>query len=1038
MKKILLFVSLLITATTVSFSQPRQSRAGNSVTAVDKNVIIDSSLGLPRFPDTIRATISLDSCGKVVYIYGSGIWYRECMPVKHWARLSSTTVSIPDISGLQDSLNSKWIRNGTNSIHTKNITDNVGIGTTVPFYRFHLKSTSGPFALFERSVASVSAGNFIDLWNPDSTTNGSGSVIRGLGNTTGTGRTESAVAGIGFRMTQHNHATRRGEVVFLTTDGTYNTGNAIKAKFDHKGYLGLGEVTGGQGVPVVYERLYNTGKSRLDSIAYYNGDHSATFNTTDTALPSVKWVKDKIAAEIAAASFIGGTDTTIVTPISFGAVRDGVTDDRAAIQAAINYAGATNKRLMLIGTYAIDSTLTMSYNNMNVSSGGLKMLTANRTMLRITGNGNIVQYMKFDGNQASIVSPTQASIGICIEGDNNTINSVEITKVASTGIKVMDAWNTTINSPYIHDMGIASVSNGIYLNANLVEGTKNTGIINPIISHINYNGLDTTYDANGIQIQGVSTIDSIGEHKSVSNTTITGGYIGYTSARGIKSQEGHLNINGTVITHAALGFALANWGLMKNVIVDNVRIDSCKIAISGSSGETDNYKITNSIFTNLINTGFRASSGGVNKNILFSHNAVENTGGSSIALGGAGNSGKIIGNTFTNWGKNTSETNRRGVSIAGGAGNFNISDNTWNGYVAAVGVQPDDALDLDSNVDSAQYIISNNIFNIKNISGNALNKSGGFAWTRVIAFNNATNKAGDNSFNFLTAGDYGNFTITNQGRITAASTTVTAPMFQGGTSTTSDLFLKTTSGVGATGADAHILVGNNGATEAVTVLNNGNVGIGNTAPADKLVVENNANSALISTVTNTSTGTSAEAALNLKNSSGNAYWELFSSGFSTTARRLQSLFTTTSGLTGGIGFATLGNAPIRFLTNGIANERMIIEGGGNVGIGTLTPTSTLHTTSFSTAYTASAVDITATIAHKTIALTATTKIATLPTAVGITGREYTIKLTASGTGTVATTSSQTIDGVTTYTLSAQYKYVTVQSDGANWIIIGNN
>lgn len=72
-------------------------------------------------------------------------------------------------------------------------------------------------------------------------------------------------------------------------------------------------------------------------------------------------------------------------------------------------------------------------------------------------------------------------------------------------------------------------------------------------------------------------------------------------------------------------------------------------------------------------------------------------------------------------------------------------------------------------------------------------------------------------------------------------------------------------------------------------------------------------------------------------------------------------------------------------------------------------------------------------------LNAATLTATLPTAVGKTGRVYTVKLVAaSTTGTVATTSSQTIDGSTTYSLSAQRKYVTVQSDGANWQIIANN
>jgi lysophospholipase L1-like esterase len=65
---------------------------------------------------------------------------------------------------------------------------------------------------------------------------------------------------------------------------------------------------------------------------------------------------------------------------------------------------------------------------------------------------------------------------------------------------------------------------------------------------------------------------------------------------------------------------------------------------------------------------------------------------------------------------------------------------------------------------------------------------------------------------------------------------------------------------------------------------------------------------------------------------------------------------------------------------------------------------------------------------------------TLPTAVGVAGREYTIKKIDSSANvvTVATTSSQTIDGSTTYALSAQWKYVRVQSDGTNWLVIGNN
>lgn len=62
---------------------------------------------------------------------------------------------------------------------------------------------------------------------------------------------------------------------------------------------------------------------------------------------------------------------------------------------------------------------------------------------------------------------------------------------------------------------------------------------------------------------------------------------------------------------------------------------------------------------------------------------------------------------------------------------------------------------------------------------------------------------------------------------------------------------------------------------------------------------------------------------------------------------------------------------------------------------------------------------------------------TLPTAVGKTGQSFTIKRTNSGSNlvTVATTSSQTIDGVTTWPLTSQNATITVVSDGANWQLL---
>lgn len=62
---------------------------------------------------------------------------------------------------------------------------------------------------------------------------------------------------------------------------------------------------------------------------------------------------------------------------------------------------------------------------------------------------------------------------------------------------------------------------------------------------------------------------------------------------------------------------------------------------------------------------------------------------------------------------------------------------------------------------------------------------------------------------------------------------------------------------------------------------------------------------------------------------------------------------------------------------------------------------------------------------------------TLPTAVGINGKVYTIKkMDAGGTTlTVNTTSSQTIDGSTSITVRGQYNSMMVVSDNSKWVII---
>lgn len=71
----------------------------------------------------------------------------------------------------------------------------------------------------------------------------------------------------------------------------------------------------------------------------------------------------------------------------------------------------------------------------------------------------------------------------------------------------------------------------------------------------------------------------------------------------------------------------------------------------------------------------------------------------------------------------------------------------------------------------------------------------------------------------------------------------------------------------------------------------------------------------------------------------------------------------------------------------------------------------------------------------TINCTSGTFTVTLPTAVGISGQIFVVKNSGTGTITIATTSSQTIDTVTSKTLNTQNSGFAFQSNGANWIII---
>jgi len=272
----------------------------------------------------------------------------------------------------------------------------------------------------------------------------------------------------------------------------------------------------------------------------------------------------------------------------------------------------------------------------------------------------------------------------------------------------------------------------------------------------------------------------------------------------------------------------------------------------GLGNVTNESKAT--MFTNATFTGTFATAAGAIGNASLANGAVANLSGTNT-----GDQTTITGNAATATALQTARTIGTTTGDATSAGStFNGTANNTNALTLAT---------VNSNVGSFGSATQSPTYTVNgkglltaaanvtitpavgSISGlgtgvaTALGVNTGSAGA-VVLFNGdagtpsaliGTNITGTASLNIN--GTVGATTATTGAFTTAtASTSLRTPLLIGGTTTTSPLTFKTTTGVGSTGARHIFQVGNNGATEAMTILNNANVGIGLNSPTSKFQV----------------------------------------------------------------------------------------------------------------------------------------------------------------------------------------------------------
>lgn len=424
-----------------------------------------------------------------------------------------------------------------------------------------------------------------------------------------------------------------GHLTSWTTSGVVqDAGTSVEGKVNNLGLYGAGgtplAITNSP-VPGPFSGNYaQMGFGVSDTAAYvdvetYGGGSALPFQVRINGTP---WLTVQPGG--------GGSGSTgVINVLNYGALGDGVTNDTAAIQAAINAAAGRDTVLIPnTGSSYMITGITLPSNTVMQLDGTLKLIAASSpyggSMVCVLGGANNVIVFgsgTIDGNASAqtgvaggIGTPNAAATNIVVRGvtitnhKNWPVNFYSITNGLLDRVTMSNSGNSpgfAVNcvncwADHCFVTGINDVAFGIY------GGGSNCGITNSYISGNNWVGL--------------FVLNDVGQPAAASNILFANNIVTYNKLSGIAvysgttglPQHSGIVLSGNIVHHNNQGNAANHGGIWvrnsKNVLVANNQVSYDGNGSNGAVGiYADSYSSHVKISNNQIwNEGQGSSYGG--------------------------------------------------------------------------------------------------------------------------------------------------------------------------------------------------------------------------------------------------------------------------------------------------------------------------------------------------------------------------------------------------------------------------------------------